>query len=385
MLQCISFKSSSGNSSLPTSPPMNNINSHPQLSQGSGNSTDGTPRSSAQPSPVINLTREYTLALQTNSYNEMWTRIHVVDNDQVQEEVEVENGELLLSQVLQPDRDSVEEALRHSRPSTLTRLVSTYFEHSENTTKLCLLLHQSVYQARALYAPIHNLLEVLPHNSHSYTLSEPQCDWASDVFVQFESLDNPFPCPDSHNFHEMRRCFSQLKLQLDRRLSKSRSKVRLLRHTTSGPSLCLIGTAVAAAIAGTVLATHALIAIVAGPCFTAYLPRELTKKESSHIAQLDAAAMCSYILNEDLGTIDCVVARLYTHIEGDKFLIRLGLEKGRERHPIEEVLKQLHKNHLAINEQLNELEERICICFNTVNKTRSRLLQEIRLHQTSYA
>lgn len=99
--------------------------------------------------------------------------------------------------------------------------------------------------------------------------------------------------------------------------------------------------------------------------------------------QLDAAAMGTCVLNNDLATIDRLVRRLHTAVEGDKLLIRLGLERGSvtgtatDKHPIQEVLKQLSKSHPNFLHLLNELEEHICLCFNTVNRARSMLLQHM--------
>ncbi|KAF2322978.1 hypothetical protein GH714_032591 [Hevea brasiliensis] len=351
---------------------------------------DGTPLSSTLHSPTVNVTHEYTLAVQSNSYNEIWSRIHVSSPQELDEEQiefrsnndDEEARQMQLAQVLQPNRECVEEALRDARPNTLTRLVSNYFEHSENTTHLCLLLQRSVYRARALYDPFHKLLDVLPLDSDYLTQS--QCSYAYEIFLQFDRYGNPFPCRDSHNFQDIRHSFSQLSQQLDHRLRKSRSRVRLVRRATAASVLCIIGSVVTVTFAAVAIATHTLVAIVACPfCTVINLPRKLTKKEHEHAKQLDAAARGTYVLNKDLDTIDRLVARLYDSIESDKHLIRLGLERGNDKHAISEVLKQLQKNHLNFIEQLKDLEERICLCFNAVNKARSLLLREIHVYQTS--
>ncbi|XP_021895655.1 UPF0496 protein At3g19330 isoform X2 [Carica papaya] len=356
MLPCISFKSTSSTSAAsPPSPATINLTLDPPPGS-QGNSPEITPSSSTQPSPVLNLTPEYTLSFQTNSYNEMWSRIHAYDPDEHQSdqlEIHYEDGDqhrLKLSQVLQPNRQCVEEALRYAKHNTLTRLISSYFDHSENTTNLCLLLQHCVPRARHLYRPIDMLLDVLPHDLDSIT--QPQCNWAFRVFLEFDRLDNPFPCPGSQDFHEMRSCFSQLRQQLDRRLQKSKSRVRILGRATAGP-LC-----------------------------SAYLPRAFKKKELAHISQLDAAAKGTYVLNNDLDTIDRLVNILYSEIEGDKGLIRLGLERGDDKYAIQEIVKRFRKSHVSFIHQLKDLEEHICLCFNTVNRARSLLLQEVSLHRS---
>ncbi|XWS30582.1 hypothetical protein CRYUN_Cryun24cG0131300 [Craigia yunnanensis] len=392
-MQCLSFKSSTpipvSTSSFPSSSPTQSqtidLNSCSPLSQ--GNSTDGTPRSSTtQLSPTFNLTREYTLAVQTSSYNEIRSRIE----EQLQVETVTENGDtnthqLRLLQVLHPNRDFVHQALRHTNPkATLTRLVSTYFDHSENITTLFLLLYRCANRARTLYAPITDLLEKFPYDLNSITQS--QCNWAFDLFHQFNRLDNPFPCRDSHNFNEMRGSFSQLKEQLDHRRHKSRSRVHFLHRATTGSAICLIGTVVGVVVSAVVISTHALGAIVdllATPLCPVCVPSDLKKKQLAHMAQLDAAAEGTFYHNKYLDTIDSLVAWLYTAVEGDRQLIRFGMEPDKDIYRIHEVVKHLRNNQNSFFDQLKELEQHICLCFDAVNECRAKLLNQIHLHQSS--
>ncbi|KAI8560885.1 hypothetical protein RHMOL_Rhmol04G0290900 [Rhododendron molle] len=264
-----------------------------------------------------------------------------------------------LEQILDPSQECVDKALQHARPTTLTHLFSTYFDYSENTFRLCLILHNSVHWARLTYRDLHNFLNVCPLDSDPNSLTQSKCDWAFDIFLKFDRLNNPFPCPDSHNFRDVRHCFSLLRDQLRRPLRKSRYRVRLRRATTCS-AVCLTG-----------------------PLLPVVLPSKITKKEIAHIAQVDAVAMHTYALRNDLDTIDRLVNRLYTDVEGDKLLIRLGLEMGNDRHPIHMIAKQLQKNHLNFLSQLTNLEEHIYLCLRAINKARSLLLEEFHLHKNS--
>ncbi|XVE84254.1 hypothetical protein DITRI_Ditri16bG0155900 [Diplodiscus trichospermus] len=392
-MQCLSFKSSPlspSSSSFPSSP-QTQTHTHTQAQSiglnSQGNSTDGTPRSSTtQPSPTFNLSREYTLAVQTNSYNEMRSMIQEhVQVDNVIESRDTDTHQLRLSQVLHPNRDCVNQALLHTNTNaTLTRLVSTYFDRSENITNLCLLLYQCISRARTLYSPIADLLQVFPYDLSS--VNHSQCNWAFDVFLQFDSLDNPFPCPDSHNFNEMRRSFSQLQEQLDNRLHKSLSRVRFVQRATTGSAICLIGTVVGVVVSAVIVSTHALgaiVGLVATPLCPLYVPIRLKKKQLAHMATLDAAAMGTYVHNKDLDTIVCLIAWLYDAVERDRELIRFGLERGRDIYPIHQVVQHLRSKDNKLLERLEELEERICLCFNAVNKFRAKLVDHIHLHQSS--
>jgi len=100
------------------------------------------------------------------------------------------------------------------------------------------------------------------------------------------------------------------------------------------------------------------------------------------LKQLEAAENGTLVVN-DINTIDSLVDRLQTAVEADKAYVRFALERGREeRHPIQEVLKQLRKNQPVLEHLLGDLEQHICFCFSSVNKARDALLKEICHHQT---
>lgn len=347
---------------------------------------EGSPGTSTQPSPTNYITRLYSLIVHSTSYNEVLSKIHILDPNNVNEvklQIEDVNGDgvedphqQLLSQVLQPSKKSVQEALSLASTSTVTHLISTSFNHTENTANVCLLLLQSIYHTQALYAPFHELLDIFPIDPHF--ISQSHCNNAFEVFVQFDCdcVKNPF---DSYNFQEMNSCFSKLKQQLDYNLRKSHSRVRLFHYVTTGSAICIIGLVMAVTIAAVIVAAHAFVAIVAGLLCTAYFPHGLTKRDLAHVAQLEAARRGMYVINKYVDTLQRLVDRLYSAIEGDKRLVRLGLERDGDKHSIEEVVKQLRKNKLNFEHQLMDLKEHVCLCFKIVNWARSLLLQEILL------
>lgn len=342
-----------------------------------GSSSEVSPRSkpSAQPSPTFNLSREYTRAVQANSYRSLLSSIQAQSD--IHHQVEEHHQAQLLAGVLYPNRESVQEALGRAQPSTLTRLASDYFENSQRTLHLCLLLLYSVSRARFIYSHLRDILNVLPLDS---TLSESQCDSAFEEFVQFDRHDNPFACPDSQNFHHMRGSFSQLKDQLDSRCHKSSSRIRLIHGATTASALCLVAAAVGVAISAVAIAANALVALVAAGPPLLTCPSNITKKELARISQLKVVAKGTTVIKHYLDTIDRLAARLHAAVEDDKILVRLGLERGRDKYFIQEVAKQLSKNHVNVVQQLEGLEQHICFCFTNVNEARSLLLQELHNH-----
>lgn len=352
------------------------------------NSYEGTPRSSTQPSPTVDITREFNLYTQSNSFSEIRSKIHTADcSNEHQESIHVEDHDEpnIDTQILNPSRECVQEALQHTKPGNLACLAGAYFEHSEAASDHCISLLNSIHRARSHYSKLQNLLCSFPLDSDSNALSDTQCDRAFDVFIKFSSLENPFPCPESHNFHNIRNSFSHLNQQLS--LSKPHSGVDLLGCTTTSAAVCLVGTAVGITIAAVVIASHALPALVAAPLLPACLLPSITKNEVAHLA-LDAVARGAYFFHYDLNTIDCLAELLYGSVENDKHFIRLGLAGGCDRLPIHLVAKQLHKNHNDFNSKLVDLEDHVCLCIGAINRTRSKLLEEIhrrRSHFSYYA
>ncbi|MED6182616.1 hypothetical protein PIB30_030234 [Stylosanthes scabra] len=322
---------------------------------------DNTPTPTPTPAPTPStststpsFSREYNLTLQANSYAEIRSIIQAAPPE----------GEVHL---LNPDGDCVNQALTNNtiltnRNATLTTLIATYFDHTETASQHCLRLHRCVNRARAMYAP---LLDLRGRDfNHG--------DATFDLFLHFDGHENPFP--DSNlSTKEIRNCLTDLRNQLDFGLGKSRSRIRLFRRATAGSALCFVATAVGVAAAAVALTIHAVFALAAAAapiCSTciANPSSAAEKREVARLAQLDAAAKGAYVLSYDLDTIDRLVARLHTAVEGDKLLVRMGLERGRERYTIQEVLKLLCKNKESFLRQLDDLEEHICLCIYTVNK-----------------
>ncbi|KAK9135434.1 hypothetical protein Syun_014764 [Stephania yunnanensis] len=372
-LKSIAIKPSTKPSSLHSSssaPALQSLNStnHNEQDQDDNNHHSSSPTSSPDPDnsnsnshSSVSLTHEYDLVVQTNSYTEIRNKL-IVHHHQHHNGNDNNSGLVVASPPLRPNRHSVENALRGAPPTKLTRLVSTYFNHSESTSALlCSLLHHSLRSAHSLYSPIHDLLSVLDPDP-DLRLSPPQCDALLELFGRFLAHPNPFPSPTDANatflFHT-RRSFSELRLQLDRRLRRAQS----LSRFPGSAALCVC-TAVRRP-------AHLM------------LPSRVVKRQLQHIAQLDAAAVGAYVVNIELDTINCLVEKLYDAVESDRFLMNFGVERGGRdnRYPIQEVVKQLRKNRASLEKQMGDLEVHVCICLASVNRARSRLLEEIHRQQ----
>ncbi|CAA6670403.1 unnamed protein product [Spirodela intermedia] len=300
----------------------------------------------------------------------------------------------LLSEVLQPDREAVEEALRRVRSGRLSRIVSDYFGGSESTSRLCLRLHGRIECARAIYTPLLNLLEDLPsaattagttaasspvsiaspsssqnrhrrrRRSHQF-LSPSQCEWVVQVFKEFYVKENPFS--GAAGFPEMCRCLDELREELRACLRLARRRARLLPGVAVYSAVCLIGSALAITL-GVLLAAHAL------PAMGAALKRRLTE----HIAQLDAAAKGVFVLRNHLNTVERLVRRVDEAVEDDRGLVLQALTVAEgDRRFVESTLRQLRPTRAPLHRMLQELEDHVCHCCTTINSARNLLFELI--------
>lgn len=343
-----------------------------------GNAADITSRSGSQASPT--LTNEYASALQTSSYSE----IRVFLDIETERPGEITQDQLL-AQVLRPNRDFVEDILQHAKPGFVTDLLWSFFDHSENKARLCLDLTQSIRRVRSLIAPLDDLLHVLPLDSETDYLSSPQCNRAFDLLLKYEQLENPFPDPKSRNVSGMRHCFSDLNGEFESLIKKSNSRIRCLHWVTIGSAVCLICVTIGVVIAGVIIAKHAIIALAAATCLPVIIPSKIEKKEKYLLQQLDAAQRVTFVLHEDIITIERLVNHLYSDIEVNKRFIRSGLWRGKDMHSIMEVSRQLKRNNIYFQKQLTDLEEHLCLSFAAINRARSQLIQLIKLHQDDHS
>ncbi|PIA42568.1 hypothetical protein AQUCO_02000188v1 [Aquilegia coerulea] len=267
-------------------------------------------RSSTPFSPILSLPHEHSLAFQTNGEN----------HNNCQNQVDPSSD--FVSQLFQPFREDVNNVLNRVIPTNLTRFASAYFDHSERTSHLLCILLESISQARSLYTPLHNLLDVLSLDS---PLSQPQSDQASNVFLQFNIHENPFPLRISQNFQEILLCVGALNQQF---------RSRFIWNIWNSPSSLY----------------------------------DLTVRGSS-------------VLNDDVNIIDRLVTQLQAVVENDKLMVRTGVERGKDRYPLQEMVEQVRKNRTYFLGNLHDLKSHIYLCFWTLNRVRSLLLSAILLHE----
>ncbi|OIV91445.1 hypothetical protein TanjilG_02063 [Lupinus angustifolius] len=102
------------------------------------------------------------------------------------------------------------------------------------------------------------------------------------------------------------------------------------------------------------------------------------RKLTHVIAQLDAAAKGTYILNKDLDTTSRLVARLSDELEHIKTTMKFWLERKHDKVQADgEVALLMKKNQCNFGDQLDELEEHLYLCLMTINRARDLVLKQI--------
>uniref|UniRef100_A0A5K1GUA4 Uncharacterized protein n=1 Tax=Nymphaea colorata TaxID=210225 RepID=A0A5K1GUA4_9MAGN len=186
-------------------------------------------------------------------------------------------------------------------------------------------------------------------------------------------LDNPLSiCPPTQ-FRTIHDLYSSMQKKLTKRKRKITKRVKLigLVKKLSSAGLILACTAV-----GVFLALHGCAGVLAAPLalpgFCTKMVMKLKRLRAFRTnflntlsAQLDAAARAAYILIRDFHTMSRLVIRLHDEIEHNRAVIKICL-RNRERHTLQEILRELRLSRGGFVEQLNELEEHVYLCFLTI-------------------
>ncbi|TKY58253.1 UPF0496 protein [Spatholobus suberectus] len=167
---------------------------------------------------------------------------------------------------------------------------------------------------------------------------------------------------------------SNLQKRLEFSREKARAKLQLVARLKCG-SACLFAIITASLVM--IVMTHGFALLVATPGL-AFMNLASKRKLAKVMAQLDAAAKGTYILNKDLEITSRLVARLNDELEYMRTTVRFWLERKEERIQVDsEVVRLLKNNQCNFSDQLDELEEHLYLCFMTINRARDLVLNQI--------
>lgn len=331
----------------------------------------------------VSVNEEYFNVLRTQSYVEFTTKAQLLANEHSDTP---KSNNHAMETLLQPEQDAIPSLLEApiftKAPSDLKLLITSYFETSAEASRICGHLLRSINETHSRYQCIQRVLKNFgdrsPEDMKS-TLSE---------LDSFALLSNPFSNPRQQEFKLIHDRYSSIlhHLKLKRNKVARRNKLIECIKKVSGISLTVVCGVVG--LVAIVIAVHSPSAFLMGPALMGLSPLHLKKKFSNlkyfrHKLlrkledQLDVAAKGTYILNRDFDTMSRLVASLYNEVEHYIAMIRFCLKRREDKFPLQEVVKELKRRSHGFKQQIEELQEHVCLCLVTINKARLLVIKEI--------
>ncbi|XP_020113260.1 LOW QUALITY PROTEIN: putative UPF0496 protein 2 [Ananas comosus] len=392
----------------------------------SSSSSSSPPRSGEAPPMAIEyitksktpltVEEEYNMALRTKSFLDIWAKAHHHNKPQHAEaeaeadaeaeaEAEAEEEEKRNSHpsscsfssscnnhsslkvtefVLEPSQDSLRAATARIRLHRRRALLLDYFDATSEACGACVALLSSVHRARCHHRRIRRLLLRLSLNAHSTntstntlsnkgerpntsintnTLSDEgqrptnnKNNWITPVSRELarhvDGRDNPLSAQSLARFHHAHARYAPLAAR------------RLARRARSAGRILLLGACGGSAGKGK--------------------SKNTAKKKGK--AEVDAAAKGAYIVGRDLDTVSRMVRRAHDEVEHGRDVARIALRAydgggggggGGGREVAREAAREVEFGAVELAEQLAELEEHVCLCLITINRSRRLVAREI--------
>ncbi|KAG1360999.1 putative UPF0496 protein 2 [Cocos nucifera] len=360
---------------------------------------------------TFNVDEEYSNALRTKSFVDMWTKVHhqlrrtisspsPAHGHQEGQEEEVKDRRSSRSSpfsyrgyshlpefLLEPSQESLLAATAGAGGGVanfrILSLLLDYFDTTSDACAACTTLLASIDRARSHHRSIRRLL---------LKLARARPDSNFTTFAELKShieLDNPLSQENLAQFHDVHAGYGPLV----RRLTKANRRIsrwaKLIRVAKKASGVILIGACGAAMVAALVIAVHTVVGIglaaVAAPTMVAApgaagrwiwgrMAGESYLKRVG--AQVDAAAKGAYTVGRDLDTVSRMVRRAHDEVEHGRDVARLVL-RNRERQLVREAAREVEGGEEELAEQLDELEEHVYLCLITINRSRRMVVQEM--------
>lgn len=332
----------------------------------------------------LNINEEYLSALRTKSFAECFSKAQLFVTEPSSPSCRHEKFSEIL---LEPDQDTIPSILESavlSKVPELKDLLLNYFDISAEASSICGQLLKNINDVRYEYRFIQLALDTAdddqtePHDKVKLTVSN-----LNSLII----LTNPFSNPSTNEFKVIHDKYSSVLHNLKSKRKKVARKIKLINYVHKASGICITAVCSLIAIAAVVVAAHALTALLIGPMILSF-PTKCFKKKLFNFRflrsgflrkvrkQLDVAAKGTYILNRDFDTMGRLVARLHDEVEHNKVMIRFCLDRREDKFALH-VMKEIKKNHVGFQKQVEELEEHVYLCLVTINRARSQVIKEM--------
>ena len=295
----------------------------------------------------------------------------------------------LTEYLLEPRQEVIANVAESSK---VHHLVWDYFEASLEACHCCDTILEGIHQMRLAYGKITMVVKLSKRALDGTDADDDQTHKAIyRELASFALQNNPLSIISATKFRDVHDKYMVLLHRLKSKRGKIQRMLTIKRVCKKVGGIGIVGSYSALVVALLVFALHSIVGLMAAPCIVSGLfglirkrfkrarERFSTRTRSSSkrlYDQLDVAAKGVYILINDLDTMSRMVNRLHDEVEHRREVADICVKNGKCE-ILKKVVREFHDSESNFLDQLEELEEHTYLCFLTINKSRSLVMQEI--------
>ncbi|TKW23485.1 hypothetical protein SEVIR_4G294800v4 [Setaria viridis] len=271
---------------------------------------------------------------------------------------------------------------RRRRRRGVETLLIEYFDVTQEACEACSALLTAIGAARRHHLTLRRLLARLEDGGGGRDGAA-----ARDAVAEHVRLDNPLSAGRLSGFHEVHGRCGPLATRLAAAQRRLRRLARAMRVARGTAAAALVAACAGAIVAAVVFAAHAVVGIGAaaaavGGASPATAVRWAAERVSERRyaragAAVDAAARGAYIVGRDLDTVSRMVRRAHDELEHGRDVARIAVRGRGERPLMQEVAREEAECEEDLRAQLEELEEHVCLCLITINRSRRMVAHQM--------
>jgi hypothetical protein len=265
---------------------------------------------------------------------------------------------------------------RRRRRGVETLLIE-YFDVTQEACEACSALLTAIGAARRHHITLRRLLARLDDGGGSGDGAAA----ARDAVAEHVRLDNPLSAGRLSGFHEVHGRCGPLATRLAAAQRRLRRIARAMRVARGTAAAALVAACAGAIVAAVVFAAHAVVGIGAAAAAVGVgaSPATAVRWAAERVSErryarardaVDAAARGAYIVGRDLDTVSRMVRRAHDELEHGRDVARIAVRGRGERPLMQEVAREEAECEEDLRAQLKELEEHVCLCLITINRSR---------------